>query len=516
METRGSDDSYVEITSPDGPAMKNPPELTDFAIDPEEEKRVMNKVSWRLLPFLSFLYLLSFLDRVNMGNVHASFLKDNGFDEDDYSNGVGIFFLGYVLFEIPSNLLLKKFPPSIWISRIMVTWGIASTCMMFVHTIPALLITRLILGIAEAGFFPGIVFYLTFWYTTSEMASRVALFFSSSAVAGFIGGVLAYFILQMDGVGGLKGWQWVFLLEGVPSIIAGVFVYFLLPNNPSDSKWLSEAEQNVVIQRIQNERLAALQKLPPTATSQTSLLSSSQENAAAVTPPHADKKISWDDFKATLKDPVVLAMAFGYFLVVMPFYCIAFFLTAIIGEFGFSPLISNLLSVPVYAVSLITTLLISFHSDRRKIRAPYLIFTGVVSCAAFIGLAVAMLSGTAVSKYLCTLIAASVLWASVPIFLAWLLTVLKSPTASATGTALVVSIGNIGGYVGPKIFAESLDRCGSYWCASVAMSVDVFLLVVVVIMIHFLLKFREANQATLKPVERTVTEHQKIVSAVTM
>jgi len=214
------------------------------------ETEMVKKMTWHILPYLFLLYVLSFLDRANLGNAHEDLLKDTGMTEEEYSWGVSIFFVGYILFEIPSNLLLKLTTAPRWFARIMVTWGILSCCMMFVKDIVGLLITRLLLGIAEAGFLPGVVYYLSSWFTPSERAFRIGIFLSSISAAGFLAGLAAYGILQMEGKAGLHGWQWLFLLEGAPTVVFGILTWFVLPATPDSVSWLTLEEKKLAKTRL--------------------------------------------------------------------------------------------------------------------------------------------------------------------------------------------------------------------------------------------------------------------------
>ncbi len=199
------------------------------------------KVTTRLVPFLFICYIVAYLDRVNVGFAKLQMLNDLKFSETIYGLGAGIFFIGYFLFEVPSNVLLHRVGARVWIARIMITWGLLSTLMMFVSTPLTFYIMRFLLGAAEAGFFPGIILYLTYWYPSHRRASISALFMTAIPVSGVIGGPLSGWLLkQFSGVAGMNGWQWMFFFEGLPSIILGVLVLAFLDNNVRDAKWLTE------------------------------------------------------------------------------------------------------------------------------------------------------------------------------------------------------------------------------------------------------------------------------------
>ena len=199
------------------------------------------RVSRRLIPFLLLLYMLNFLDRVNVGFAALEMNRDLGFGPEVYGLGAGVFFIGYCLFEVPSNLVLYRTGARLWIARIMVTWGLAASAMMLVHMPWSFYALRFLLGVAEAGFFPGIIFYLTYWYPAPQRARAYARFLAAIPVCGVIGGPLSGALLGLDGWLGLRGWQWLFLLEGIPSVLVGLAVLRLLPDRPRDARWLRAA-----------------------------------------------------------------------------------------------------------------------------------------------------------------------------------------------------------------------------------------------------------------------------------
>ena len=202
------------------------------------------RISRRLIPFLFLLYILNFLDRVNVGFAALEMNRDLGFGPAVYGFGAGVFFLGYCLFEVPSNLVLYRAGARRWIARIMVSWGIVASAMIFVHATWSFYFLRFLLGVAEAGFFPGIIFYLTYWYPARARARAYAWFLAAIPISGVIGGPISGALLSLDGVLGMQGWQWLFLLEGIPSVIVGVLVLVLLPDRPRDAKWLPPSERD--------------------------------------------------------------------------------------------------------------------------------------------------------------------------------------------------------------------------------------------------------------------------------
>src|SRR5471032_1418549 len=209
------------------------------------------RVSWRLMPFLFLCYVIAYLDRVNVGFAKLQMLADLQFSDTVYGIGAGIFFVGYFLFEIPSNLLMTRAGARIWIARIMASWGLISAALMFASSTTSFYLLRFLLGAAEAGFFPGIILYLTYWYPAQRRARMVALFMSGVAVAGVVGGPLSGWVMQAcAGVWGLKGWQWLFVLEGLPSVLIGIWTLYYLDDGIADADWLSADEKQVLQQAI--------------------------------------------------------------------------------------------------------------------------------------------------------------------------------------------------------------------------------------------------------------------------
>ena len=221
------------------------------------EDAVYRKVAWRLLPFLMLCYVVAYLDRVNVGFAKLNMLADLQFSEAVYGLGAGLFFIGYFFFEVPSNLLMHRIGAKATISRIMILWSLISAAMMFVQTSTQFYVLRFLLGAAEAGFYPGMILYLTYWFPSHRRARMVALFMCAIPVSGIFGGPLSGWIMEsMQGVSGLRGWQWMFLIEAIPSLLVGVAVMFYLDNNIRSAKWLTESEKALLERNIANERLA--------------------------------------------------------------------------------------------------------------------------------------------------------------------------------------------------------------------------------------------------------------------
>ncbi|KAK6215337.1 major facilitator superfamily transporter [Colletotrichum tabaci] len=245
-------------------AAADPSIEVEYASDPDRSgfdqaatKRLIRKIDWTLIPFLALLYLLSFLDRTNIGNARLAGLEaDLGMKGLDYNVALSVFFPWYVAAEIPSNLAMKRFRPSVWIPSIMIAWGICCTLMGLVHNYPGLLASRMALGLAEGGLFPGITYYITMWYRRHECGLRMAIFFSAATAAGAFGGLLARGIVEMDGVGGRPGWAWIFILEGILTLAVAIAAFFVMNDYPATAKFLTVAEKEEVTRRLEQDRSA--------------------------------------------------------------------------------------------------------------------------------------------------------------------------------------------------------------------------------------------------------------------
>jgi MFS transporter, ACS family, tartrate transporter len=292
------------------------------------------RVSRRLIPFLFLLYILNFLDRVNVGFAALEMNRDLGFGPEVYGFGAGVFFIGYCLFEVPSNLVLYRTGARLWIARIMVTWGLAASAMMLVHTPGSFYALRFLLGVAEAGFFPGIIFYLTYWYPAPARARTYAWFLAAIPVCGVIGGPVSGALLGLDGRLGLQGWQWLFLLEGIPSVLVGLAVLWLLPDRPRDARWLRPEERAWLKKRMEGERSHG-----------------ARSHGASL--------------RRTLGNPLVWWLGLSYFLMIVPLYGFALWLPQLVKAGGhFSNFEVGVITAIPYAVAAVGMVLVGRRSDR--------------------------------------------------------------------------------------------------------------------------------------------------------
>ena len=380
------------------------------------ETKTYHKADVRLLPFLFLCYILAYLDRVNVGFAKLQMLKDLSMSDAAFATGAGIFFIGYFFFEVPSNVLLKKFGARMWIARIMISWGVISACMIFVRGEWSFYAMRFLLGLAEAGFFPGVIFYLTLWYPSRLRSTRTAWFVAAIAVSGVIGNPVSGWIMdKLSGVMNLAGWQWLFISEGIPSFLVGFWVIFYLDSSIEEAKWLTREEK--------------------------ALLAS---NLAAEDQHKTEHKLI--DAFTSGKVWVLCAI---YFTLMIGLYGIAFWLPTIVKAFGIKGYFGvGLITAIPYGVAVIGMIILSQHSDKTGERRLHYV---VNVTAGALGL---ILSGVFAFQPVLAIIFLSIgtlgVIGSMPLF--WPLpSAFLAGTAAAAGIGIVNSVGNLGGYFGPNI-----------------------------------------------------------------
>ena len=388
------------------------------------------KATYRLIPFLCLAYTLNFLDRVNVGFAALHMNADLGFSPAVFGFGAGIFFLGYIVFEIPSNLALQRFGARIWIARIMISWGLIACAMALVRGETSFYVSRLLLGIAEAGFFPGIILYLTYWFPAGTRARIIALFMASVPLATVFGGPISGVLLQMHGFAGLAGWQWLFIIEGAPAVLLGVLALFVLTDKPDKAAWLSENERRALTETLASE--------------------------AANT-----KAVGYADLRQALKRPRVLALGVLYFLMVTGLYGIGFWMPQVLATFGLDPLHVGFLTAIPYLFAVIAMVLWGRHSDKTGERRWHIALPLLLAACAF---AWSAYSGPLLPTMIALSLATLGFYAAFGPF--WSLpTALLTGTGAAAGIALVNSMGNAAGFTGPYIVGLLKQATGSFSAA---------------------------------------------------
>ncbi|KAI9457539.1 MFS general substrate transporter [Boletus coccyginus] len=392
------------------------------ALSPEDEKRLWRKVDLRLMPILSAMYLFSFMDRGNIGNAKLDgLLTQLDLTGDRYNIALTMFFISYCTFECPANLVLKVFRPSRWLPGIMVLWGTVMMAMGFVKTYPELVGVRFCLGLAEAGLFPGVVYYLTLWYPRHMLQYRIGLFFGAATVAGAFSGLLAFGIGYMSGVGNLEGWSWIFIIEGLATVVVGFIAFFVIVDFPSTATFLTPDERAYLIWKRKYDNSSV-----------------GEEEGFALRHVIAPF-IDWQTYLQLLV----------YLSIATPLYGITFFLPTIIKSFGYTTAISQLLTVPPYIVAAIVLLIWAHYSDKLGIRSVF-IYAGLVLL--LIGYSINISDASDGVKYFGTFLLVTGSYASAPGMVAWSGNNLAGQYKRAVGMAIQIGLGNFGGAIAANIY----------------------------------------------------------------
>ncbi|EON64993.1 hypothetical protein W97_04228 [Coniosporium apollinis CBS 100218] len=391
-----------------------------LGFDEKATQRLIRKIDWVLLPFLALLYLLSFLDRTNIGNARLAGLeKDLGMKGLDYNIALAVFFPFYVAAEIPSNLMMKKTRPSIWIPSIMVAWGVVCTLMGLVDNFAGLLATRAALGVAEGGLFPGVTFYITMWYRRHECGLRMAIFFSAATAAGAFGGLLARGIIELDGVGGKAGWAWIFIIEGIVTLIVAFIAFVVMNDYPATAKFLTDAEKKEVSRRLEHDRSSLADEY------------------------HI--KYLWH----ALQDWKIWVHMFITIGIYTPLYSFSLFLPTIVRTLGYTNETAQLMTTPPYIVACFCCIVGGYMADRLQTRGLFMIGFNIT---AIIGFAMLLASKNPNVKYAGTFFAASGVYPNVPQGVAWNGNNIGGSVKRGVGIAMHVGFGNLGGAIAGFVF----------------------------------------------------------------
>ena len=410
------------------------------------EQRTIAKVTSRLVPFLVLCYFVAYLDRVNVSFAALTMNKDIGLSASAFGFGAGIFFLAYFLFEVPSNLFLERVGARKWIARIMFTWGLISGAMAFVGGERSFYILRVLLGIAEAGFFPGIIFFLTLWFPAVYRARIIGYFMAAIPLSTVIGAPVSGLLLGMDGVAGLKGWQWLFVLEAMPALVMSVAVFFYLTDRPADASWLEADERTWLVTRLNQEQRVR----------------------------EAAREYS---VKQALLDPKVWALSLVYFGAVATNYGLSFFLPQIVKAFGVTNVQAGLIAALPYVVGVVAIVLWGRRSDRKLERRYHLAFPLLVASC---GIALSTALPDPTLKMAALSVAGFGIFGCLPVF--WTFpTAFLSGAAAAGGIALINSIGNLAGFAGPYAMGRLKDLTGTYTAGLLSLSAVGFIAMIIVL-----------------------------------
>ncbi|WP_180970461.1 MFS transporter [Burkholderia sp. WAC0059] len=409
------------------------------------EQVTMRRVMWRTVPLLILCYIASYLDRVNISYAALTMNHQLGFSSSVYGLGAGVFFLTYFLFEVPSNMMLHRLGASRWIARILLTWGVLSGAMGFIPQIAHLTglgpqtvfyVIRLLLGAAEAGFFPGVIFYLTLWFPEAYRARVVGYFMAAMPVAGVVGGPLCGWILGLNGVPGMAGWQWLFVLEAVPAIVLGFVVLFRLADRPERAAWLAPDQLAWLVAELGREQRQVQ---------------------------HRARHSVWQ----AMTNPMVIALSLIYFSMTYLNYTLGFFLPTIIHDFGLSDQKTGLMATIPSAVGAVCMAFWGWHSDRKDERKWHLAFALAVGSVCYLA---ASLMHTPLAIIVCFCIAAFGIYGAMPVF--WTLpSTFLSGASAAAGIAVINAIANLSGFTGPYLMGWLKSVTGGYTAGMLAAAI---------------------------------------------
>lgn len=407
------------------------PALSGADAPADAEDRTYSKVFWRLMPFLTLCYVIAYLDRVNVGFAKLQMSQQLGFSETVFGFGAGVFFAGYFLFELPSNIILSKVGARVWIARIMVSWGIISALAMFVSSAPMFYLMRFLLGLAEAGFYPGVILYTTAWFPSHRRAKVIAVFMAAIPVSGVFGNPLSGWIMDYaNGAYGLAGWQWMFLIEAIPALLIGVATILYLDDKPSAAKWLSQEQKAIIERDINNDH--------------------QQKSSLEKKSPHS--------VAAVFKDVRIWGMCFIYFTFVTGQYGLTFWMPTLVKATGVKGNFNiGLISAIPFLFAAIVMVFIGRSADRMRERRWHLIVPATIGAIGFVVAATS--TNTAVAIAFLSLAAGGVLTCA-PLF--WSMpTAFLTGTGAAAGIAVINSVGNLAGFASPFAIGVLRDATGT-------------------------------------------------------
>ncbi len=424
--------------------MENPLDNTDI----ETAKRTRRKITRRIMPFLISLFIVAFIDRVNVSYANLEMSRDMGFTSEVFGFGAGIFFFGYFLFEIPGSYLVETWSARKWLARIIISWGILAVLTGFIQNDTQFYIIRFLLGAAEAGFFPGVIVYLSHWFRYQDRAKAVAMFMAAIPVANIFGAPISGLILGINWFG-IEGWRWVFILEGFPAVILGIATIFYLTDRPKDAKWLEEDERNWISEELLKEKLMR-------------------------------KKAGELSIWQALRHRNVIFLTLGYFCAVTAAYGFNLWLPTIIKGFGYSNLQTSLISALPYIAGLFAMLIVGWSSDRTKERRWHTSLSLVVVCLGLLFGALARENVVLAVSMFC--VACAGLYSYLPGFWALPGTFLTE-AAAAVSVGFINSFGNLGGFFGPYVVGYLDEKTGSFYSGLIYLSCSALVAAFLILMV---------------------------------
>jgi len=465
------------LGTPDTAGLALDPAMEEARNDPglreDESAGALTKASWRLLPLIGVGYGIAYMDRANIGYAALQMSADLNFSATVYGLGGGLFFLSYALLEVPSNLMLVRFGARRWIARIMITWGVLAVGMMFVKTPMQFYVMRFLLGAAEAGFFPGVMFYLTHWFPAYERGRAVSRFYVALPLSMVLMGVISGALLNLQGMLGLAGWQWLFAVEGMPAVLLGIAIFFLLPNGPADAAWLTEVERNWIKDRLAGD--------------------------ATLTGASTDHGVL-----RTLFDPRVLLLGICNVCILGTTYALTLSAPTLLRDVtGLDATRVGFLIAAVAVFGAIAMIFAGWYSDRRRERYLHLVIYLLLQAAAFVAMSLSVMPAVFVAAYAVVMAAMMAIQA---VFFLIPGDILRGKSAAA-GLAAVGSCGMIGAFLGPWCWGIARDYTGSYRAGLLSLFIPILFAAVIMVVLR-----RQAHNA--RPVDVPADPAQKAAASV--
>ncbi|OJJ63584.1 hypothetical protein ASPSYDRAFT_53251 [Aspergillus sydowii CBS 593.65] len=421
---KGETPYHLETVEALGEIKPVSPDLTP--IDPALERKVVRKCDLHVVPILTALFMFAFLDRINIGNARILGLEEDlGMGGHQYNIALFVFFIPYILFEVPSNMLLKRIKPSVWLSGIMAGWGIVTVCQGVTASFEGLVVCRVLIGALEAGFMPGSVYLINMYYRRHELQWRLNFFFSASIFAGAVSGFLAYAIANMDNVAGYRAWRWIFILEGLATIVLAVIAKFIIVDWPESATFLTDDERALLLRRLAEDQGEAQMS-------------------------RMDKKA----LKRTFSDPKIYLGPIMYFGIVNTGYAVSFFTPTILRQLGWTAIRAQVMSIPIYAVAMVITLSTALLSDRLAHRYAFTLAGVLIATMGYV-LLLCQASIPVGARYFALFAITGGGYLTQPILMGWLSNNMAGHYKQSIASAMQIGFGNCGGLVASNVFFDS-------------------------------------------------------------